>query len=336
MKIIIDAMGGDNAPLEIVAGALAAQKQFGVDLMLVGRTEDILRAVQTLGMSDLPRGVEIHNAEQTIEMHDDPLAAVREKRDSSMVVALNRLRDGAGDALVSAGSTGALLSGATVIAKRVRGIRRAALAPFVPSEKGGFLLIDCGANSECTPEYLLQFAHMGAYYTEDVLGIKNPRIGLLNNGTEPHKGTPLQLETHALLTAAGSRLNFVGNVEGSGTLAGECDVVVCDGFSGNILLKTIEGTAKFIMNELKPVFKKNIITKLSALLVKDGLAEMKQKLNPDRVGGTILLGIAKPVVKAHGSSKAAAITAAIGQAKRAAEANIAEKLHENVASMKIS
>jgi glycerol-3-phosphate acyltransferase PlsX len=329
-------MGGDNAPYEIVAGALAAQRQFGVDLILVGRTEEILRSVEKLGLSALPRGVEIQNAEETIDMHDDPLDAIRQKKDSSMVVALNLLRDGAGDAVVSAGSTGALLSGATLIVKRVRGIRRAALAPFLPSTSGGFLIIDCGANAECTPEYLLQFAYMGAYYVEDALGVKNPRVALLNNGTEASKGTPLQIDAHALLTQAGSSLNFVGNVEGSGTLNGQCDIVVCDGFSGNILLKTIEGTAKFIMGEFKTVFTKNALTKVSALIVKDGLVELKQTLNPDRVGGTILLGIAKPVVKAHGSSKSAAVTAAVGQAIRAAETNIADKLHENVALMKLS
>jgi len=335
MKIIVDAMGGDNAPYEIVAGALAAQRDTGADILLVGKTEEILRSFEAMGISDLPRGIEIHNAEGSIDMEDDPVSAIRTKRDSSMVVALNLLHDGAGDALVSAGSTGALLTGATVIVKRVRGIRRAALAPFVPSKSGGFLMIDCGANAECTPEYLLQFAYMGAYYVENTLGVKNPRVALLNNGTEPHKGTALQIETHALLSAPECQLNFVGNLEGSGALNGGCDVLVCDGFSGNIMLKTIEGAAKFIMSELKPVFKKNILTYFAAALVRGGLNNLKQTLNPDRVGGTAMLGIAKPVIKAHGSSGAAAITAAIGQAIRAAETNIAEKLHENVGAMKI-
>ena len=335
MKIIVDAMGGDNAPLEIVSGALRAQQAYDVDIMLVGKTEEILRAMQELGHKELPKGVEIHNAEETIEMHEDPLEAVRHKKDSSMVVALEQLRDGNGDAVVSAGSTGALLSGATLIVKRVRGIRRAALAPFLPSAKNGFLLIDCGANAECTSEYLVQFAHMGSYYVEDSLGIENPRVALLNNGTESHKGTALQIETYELLSNAPG-INFVGNVEGSEVLAGACDVVVCDGFSGNILLKTIEGAAKFIMGEFKTVFTKNIFTKLGAALVQKDLKKLRNKLNPDRVGGTVLLGIAKPVIKAHGSSKAMAITAAISQAKRAAETNIADKLHDNIAAMKFS
>ncbi|MDR2615920.1 MAG: phosphate--acyl-ACP acyltransferase, partial [Oscillospiraceae bacterium] len=179
MRIILDAMGGDNAPDAVVEGALRASEELGADILLVGRAEDILRSLQKLGKSSLPRGVEILDASETIEMDDDPLAAVREKRNSSMVVALSRLAEGGGDALVSAGSTGALLSGATLIVKRVRGIRRAALAPFLPGKGGGFLIIDCGANAECTPEYLLQFAYMGSYYTELALGVARPRVALL-------------------------------------------------------------------------------------------------------------------------------------------------------------
>ncbi|MDR0838698.1 MAG: phosphate acyltransferase PlsX [Oscillospiraceae bacterium] len=338
MKIIVDAMGGDNAPDAIVEGALIAAKTHGVEILLVGRTEDVLRSLQKLGKNELPPGIEILSASETIEMHDDPLTAIREKKDSSMVVALEQLRDGAGDALVSAGSTGALLSGATLIVKRVRGIRRAALAPFLPSASGGFVIIDCGANVECTPEYLLQFAYMGSYYAESALDIANPRVALLNNGTESTKGTPLQLETYTLLqkAAAEGAINFTGNVEGSGTLTGGCDIVVCDGFSGNILLKTIEGAASFIMSEFKGVFYKNAVTKVSARLVQNGLRKLKNKLNADAIGGTIMLGISKPVVKAHGSSGANAISGAILQAKCAAEAKVAEKLHENVARMKIS
>ena len=250
MKIIVDAMGGDNAPDEIVKGALDAAQAQNVDVVLVGRGEDILRVIERLGMKELPRGIEIVNASEVIEMEDDPAIAVRVKKDSSLAVAMNLLRDGRGDALVSAGSTGALLSGATLIVKRVRGVRRAALAPVIPNAKKGFVLIDCGANSDCNPEYLLQFAFMGAFYAEDTLKIEKARVGLLNNGAERTKGTELQLGTYKLLEIAGNEgyLNFVGNVEAKDAINGACDVLVCDGFTGNALLKSIEGTAGFIMS----------------------------------------------------------------------------------------
>ena len=334
MKIIVDAMGGDNAPDAIVEGAVNASREHGVNILLVGKTEEILRSIQKLGMTELPKGVEILNATETIEMHDDSIAAVREKRDSSMIVALHQLHEGAGDAVVSAGSTGALLSGATLIVKRVRGIRRAALAPFLPGKDGGVLLIDCGANVDCTPEYLLQFAYMGSYYAEDALKITRPRIALLNNGSEASKGTELQIATYALLSKA-TDLNFIGNIEGSGVMNGECDVVVCDGYSGNILLKTIEGSIKFAMSQLKVVMTKSTKTKLGALLLKNDFMKLKTALSSDAIGGTVLLGISKPVIKAHGSSGAKAISAAIWQAKNAANSNIAEKLHNNVEKMKI-
>ena len=328
-------MGGDNAPDAIVEGAVMASGEHGVEVLLVGKTEEILRSIQKLGMQELPKGVEILNATETIEMCDDSIAAIREKRDSSMVVALHQLHDGAGDALVSAGSTGALLSGATLIVKRVRGIRRAALAPLLPGRDGGILIIDCGANVDCTPEYLLQFAYMGSYYAEDALGIKRPRIALLNNGTESSKGTELQTETYELLSKTDDALNFIGNIEGSGVMNGECDVVVCDGFSGNILLKTIEGSIKFALTQVKGAMTQNAKAKLGALLLKKGFMKLKHELSADAVGGTILLGISKPVIKAHGSSSAKAISAAIRQAKDAANSRIAEKLHENIDKMRI-
>ena len=328
-------MGGDNAPDAIVEGAVNASRTHEVDVLLVGKTEEILRSIQKLGLSELPKGVEILNATETIEMCDDSIAAVREKRDSSMIVALHQLHDGAGDAVVSAGSTGALLSGATLIVKRVRGIRRAALAPFLPGKDGGVLIIDCGANVDCTPEYLLQFAYMGSYYAEEALQIIRPRVALLNNGSEPGKGTELQIAAYGLLSNA-KELNFIGNIEGSGVMNGECDVVVCDGFSGNILLKTIEGSIKFAMSQVKSVMTQNVKTKLGALLLKSGIMKLKNELSADAIGGTVLLGISKPVIKAHGSSGAIAITAAIMQAKNAANTRIAEKLHENIDKMKIN
>jgi len=334
MKIIIDAMGGDNAPDEIVLGAVNAAKEDNVDITLVGRGEDILRVFERLGMKDLPRGVEIVNASEVIEIDEDPATSIRHKKDSSLTVGLTLLRDGRGDAFVSAGSTGALLSGATLIVKRVRGIRRAALAPLIPNSTNGFILIDCGANAECTPEYLLQFAFMGSFYAENVLKIGSPRVGLLNNGTESTKGTALQHETYKLLEQ--TDLNFIGNVEAKDVMKGACDVIVCDGFTGNVFLKSIEGTASLVMSELKGVFMSNILTKISAQLLKKRLLGLKNKMNPDSVGGTALLGISKPVIKAHGSSNAKAIQNAIKQAARDADSAIAKRFEDNIEQMKIN
>jgi len=346
VKIIIDAMGGDNAPDEIVLGAINAVDDTGIrdiirdknstdlTITLVGRGEDILRVFERMGIKELPDGIEIVNASEIIEFDEDPTTAVRTKRDSSLSVGLTLLRDGRGDALVSAGSTGALLSGATLIVKRVRGIRRAALAPFIPNAKGGFILIDCGANAECTPEYLLQFAYMGSFYAEDVLKIESPKIGLLNNGSESTKGTTLQHEAYKLLKSAD--LNFIGNIEAKDAMKGDCDVLVCDGFTGNVVLKTVEGTASLIMSELKSAYKSNITTKISALLIKKQLFGLKNRMNPDSIGGTALLGISKPVLKAHGSSNATAIQNAIKQAVIEADSDIASRLQANIESMKIT
>jgi glycerol-3-phosphate acyltransferase PlsX len=336
MKIIVDAMGGDNAPDEVVKGALEAAGK-NIEVILTGRGEDILRSIEKMGLKELPRGVEIVNASEVISMDEDPLNAVRNKKDSSLTVALNLLRDGRGDALVSAGSTGAIVSGATFVVKRVRGIRRAALAPLIPNNSGGFILIDCGAYSECTPEYLLQFAFMGSYYAEDILKIDSPRVGLLNNGTEPSKGTPLQLEAYKLLEKAGQDgdINFIGNVEARGAMLGKCDVLVCDGFSGNVLLKSVEGVASLILTELGNIFTKNFLTLLSGLVVKKHLRKMRAGLDSDKVGGTMLLGILKPVIKAHGSSNAMAISNAIRAAANAVEADTAARLQTNISRMKI-
>ena len=335
MRIIVDAMGGDNAPLEIVKGAIQAVEELGAEVVLVGRAEEILRCLQDLGRSDLPKGLEIANSTQVVTMEDDPARAVRDKKDSSMSVMLRMLRDGEGDAAVSAGSTGALLSGATLVVKRVRGVRRAALAPILPTKKGSCVLIDCGANAECSPEYLVQFAFMGDALARLYLGLKQPRIGLLNIGTEPGKGTGLQKDTHRLLeqAAEGGKLNFVGNVEARDVLAGACDVLVTDGFSGNVLLKAIEGTAIYITGELKSMFLSGARTKLAALLVKKDLRAFKKKLDYREVGGTVFLGITKPVVKAHGSCDAKGMKNAIAQAVKLAESDLSGDLEEKLKDM---
>ena len=328
MKIIVDAMGGDNAPQAPIEGALRAQKDLGVEILLTGRTEDITACLAKLGHEAPPQGMEIVPASQVIDMEDNPARAFKEKPDSSMTVGLNLLKAGQGDAFVSAGSTGALLSAATLMVKRIRGIRRAALAPVVPNATGNMVLIDCGATAECTPEYLLQFAFMGSYYAQRFLGIQNPRVGLLNIGAEDSKGTDLQKQTLALLRKAGEEghLNFIGNIEAKEAIKGGCDVIVTDGFSGNILLKTMEGVGSFAGHALGDIFRKNLLTKLAAAMVMPGLRAFKAQLDPNKVGGTAFIGISRPVIKAHGSSNAEAIENAVGQAIQVAESGITEAI----------
>jgi len=337
MRIIVDAMGGDNAPKAPVLGALQAHKEYGVNITLVGRGEDILSVMKENGVDRLPEGVEIAHASEVVEICDNPANAFREKKDSSLTVGLTMLKNGEGDAFVSAGSTGAILSAATLLVKRIRGIRRAALAPVIPTGNGGAVLIDCGANAECTPEYLLQFAYMGAYYAETALKRPEPRVGLLNIGTEPSKGTDLQRETYARLEQAAKegRVNFVGNVEAHGAVEGQVDVIVTDGYSGNIFLKTIEGSAKVLMKKIKGVFMKNLLTKLAALAVKGGVSELKKMMSADEVGGTALLGISKTVIKAHGSSNDYAIKNAVRQAMQMVKSGIVESIEENIDYMRV-
>ena len=337
MKIIVDAMGGDNAPLEIVKGALAGQKHGGVDIVLTGDENAIREALTRCGQPEVPAGMEIISTSQTVEMCDDPATVFRRKKDTSMGVGLTMLREGQGDALVSAGSTGALLTGATLITKRIHGIRRAAMAPVIPTTTGQAVLIDCGANAECTPEYLVQFAYLGNFYAQQVLGLAKPRVGLLNIGTEDSKGTDLQKQTLARLRQAAEEghLHFIGNIEAKEAIKGGCDVIVTDGFSGNILLKTMEGVGSFAGSALKGMFKKNLLTRLAALAVMPGLNDFKAKLDPNKVGGTAFIGIARPVIKAHGASNAEAIENAIGQATAFARSGLIEKIEENVNLMKI-
>ncbi|MBS1336180.1 MAG: phosphate acyltransferase PlsX [Oscillospiraceae bacterium] len=337
MKIIVDAMGGDNAPLEIVKGALTGQKHWGVDIALTGDESAIRDALAQCGQGELPQGVEIVPTSQTVDMCDDPATVFRRKKDTSMGVGLTMLREGKADALVSAGSTGALLTGATLITKRIHGIRRAAMAPVIPTTTGQAVLIDCGANAECTPEYLVQFAYLGSFYAQQVLGLARPRVGLLNIGAEDSKGTDLQKQTLARLKEADAagHLHFIGNIEAKEAIKGGCDVIVTDGFSGNILLKTMEGVGSFAGSALKSMFKKNLLTKLAALAVMPGLNAFKDRLDPNKVGGTAFIGISKAVIKAHGASNAEAIENAVGQAAAFARSGLIEKIVENVNLMKI-
>lgn len=337
MKIIIDAMGGDNAPLEIVKGALLGMEHWGVEVLLTGDTEAILRALRDCGHDTIPHGMEIVHTTETVDMCDDPSKVFRHKKDTSMGVGLTLLRDGKADALVSAGSTGALLAGATLITKRIRGIRRAAMAPVIPTTGGRAVLIDCGANAECTPEYLLQFAYLGSFYAQRVQGVERPRVGLLNIGAEAEKGDDLRHETYPLLQAAAEqgRLNFIGNVEANDVMLGKADVVVTDGFTGNILLKGLEGTAKFLLKELKGVFLSSTRGKLAAGMVKGDLEQMKKLLDPSEVGGTPFLGISKPVIKAHGGSDARAITNAVLRAAEYARSGFIADIAANIDHMRV-
>ena len=324
-------MGGDNAPREIIKGALRAKHELGIDLILVGQ-EEAIRAC-------LPAGedVEIVDAREIITMEDDPSTATRRKKDSSMAVALRLLKEGAGDAVVSAGSTGALLTGATLTVKRIHGIRRAALAPVLPAGEHGVMLIDCGANVECTAEYLLQFAFMGSFYAQKLMGVPEPRVGLLNVGTEDTKGGELQHQAFDLLQQAGrqKRIRFIGNIEGTDVFSGNVDVVVTDGFTGNVLLKSAEGIIKFMMHSLKDVFYRSTVNKLAAAVLKKDLAAMKKSMDVNEVGGTALVGISKPVVKAHGSSNEASFFAAIRQAKQFAESGIIDDIIANIDNMRL-
>jgi glycerol-3-phosphate acyltransferase PlsX len=338
MKIILDAMGGDHAPLAPVMGAVDAAKDFGAQITLVGRGEEILKVLNENGISTLPAGISIADAEDVVDMHDDPASVCRKKKNSSMVVGLRMLSEDQGDAFISAGSTGALLSGATLIVKRVKGIRRAAMGPCMPNKAGGkTVLLDCGANAECTPEFLLQFGIVGTLYARKNLNIASPRVGLLNIGSEDSKGTPLQKEAYGLLTDAHNKglINFIGNVEGRDVLLGGVDVVVCDGFSGNVLLKSIEGTAMFMGSLMKhKIFKRSTMSKIGYLFCKKGVDQVMKMMDYREIGGTQFLGIKKPVIKAHGSSDRLAFRNAVRQAMEAAEHDMTAELEQSLSAMK--
>ena len=310
MKIIIDVMSGDNAPLELIKGALLAKNEFPIDITIVGDENVIYKVAEeeNLNLASL----EIAHADEIIYMEDKALAVVREKSNSSMSVGLRMLATGDGDAFVSAGNTGALIAGSTLIVRRIKGIQRAAIATVLPLETPT-LLMDSGANLVVTDENMEQFAKMGSIYMQKIFGIQNPRVGQVNNGTEYNKGLPLQVDTYRRLSSM-EDINFVGNIEGKEVPFGPCDVLITDGFTGNVLLKLIEGMGKFMMKTLKSIFMSNTITKLSALALKGQVKSLKKKFDASEYGGAPLLGISKPVIKAHGSSDAIAIKNAVKQA----------------------
>lgn len=327
MRVIVDAFGGDNAPLEILKGSVDAQNELGVDIVLCGKTQEIKKCAKENNI-DISK-MEIIDAPDVIEMNAPPTDIVKGGANSSMAIGLKALANGQGDAFVSAGSTGSLVMGATFFVKRIKGVRRAALATIMPSDTGAFILLDCGANTECTPEMLSSFALMGSTYMSKVLNVNNPRVGLANIGTEETKGGELQQNAYQLIKSEG-KVNFVGNIEARQVPLGDADVVVCDGFTGNILLKTYEGVAKLILTNIKNVFTKNIFTKLSALFVKGGIDSFKKKMDYTEFGGAPLMGISKPVIKAHGSSNAKAFKNAIRQAVNYSQQGVITTIAENL------
>lgn len=326
MKIIIDAFGGDNAPVEIIKGARMAKDEYNIDIILTGSESKIRKAAaeNDIKIDDM----QIADAPEVITMEDDPSAVIKTKKNSSMALGFNLLAQGEGDAFISAGNSGALVMGATMIVKRIKGVKRPAFAPVLPTLKGCSMLIDGGANVECRPEMLVQFGLMGSIYLNKVIGVDNPKIGLANCGAEEHKGTPLYQEAYQLLKS--SNLNFVGNIEGRGVPEGDSDVVVADGFTGNIILKMYEGVAGALMGKIKGIFTKNVKNKLAAALVLSDMKEMKKQFDYNEYGGSPILGVSKPVFKAHGSSKARTIKSAVGLTVQFVKNNVVNEIAENI------
>lgn len=325
MRLIVDAMGGDHAPEEIVIGAALGKENCpGLQILFTGKESEIREILDANRISS--QGIEIEPSETQVEMEDDPLCILKSKKDSSMARGFQLLRDGAGDAFLSAGSTGALLVGASsrIYKNKIPGVKRCAIGSVLPFQKP-CLLLDSGANIEVTSEELCQFALMGKAYAEDILGVENARIGLVNNGAEETKGTPLYVETHQALKAMAG-IRFVGNVEAREIPFGACDVLVCDGFSGNLILKLAEGMGKFFSATLKEMLLSDLKSKLGALFLKKKVLAFRENFSYEKYGGAPLLGTRKPVIKAHGSSKRSAIASAVVQAERFSRADLGEKI----------
>lgn len=330
MRIIVDAMGGDKGPEVTVKGCVDALNEVDVEIVLVGKEEMIKEQLAKLEYNR--NNISIVNADDVITNDDKPVMAIRRKKNSSMVVGLKMIKDKEGEAFISAGNTGALLTGGLLVVGRIKGIERAALAPVYPTKKGISLLLDAGANADCKPKYLQQFALMGSIYAEKVLNKKNPKVGLVNIGVEEGKGNELTKEAFELLSKS-SLINFYGNVEARDIPEGLVDILVCDGFVGNIILKLTEGLAYSIFSALKEEFLKSPVTKLGALLLKPGLRNFKSKLDYTEYGGAPLLGVKGGVIKAHGSSDAKAIKNAIKQAKAFVENDVLKLIEESISDL---
>ncbi len=325
MNILIDAFGGDNAPLEVIRGGARAVQELGVTVTLVG-DEQKIRACAEKNRLPLD-GMEILHAPAVFDIHEEPTSLLKQHADTSMAVGMQALHDGKGDAFVCAGSTGALLVGATFLVKRIAGIKRAAVAPVLPTETTPFLLIDGGANNDCRPEMLVQFAIMGSAYMQNVMHVDKPRVALLNVGAEETKGRELELESYVQLAQA--PVNFIGNIEARELPAGAADVVVTDGFTGNVALKLYEGMGKFMAHQMKGNLFAGVAGKLAALLILQKIKALTKKMDYKAVGGAVMLGVQKPVIKAHGSSDGTAFFNAIRQAKDCVAGNVVQTIAEN-------
>lgn len=330
MNILIDAFGGDNAPLEVIRGSAQAVKELGVTMTLVGDLDKIkdCAAKNNIALD----GMELLHAPAVFDIHEEPTTLLKQHADSSMAVGMQALHDGKGDAFVCAGSTGALLVGATFLVKRIPGIKRAAAAPVLPTEKLPFILIDGGANNDCRPEMLVQFAIMGSAYMQNVMGVENPRVALLNVGAEETKGRELELESYVQLAQA--PVNFIGNIEARELPTGAADVVVTDGFTGNVALKLYEGMGKFMAHQMKGNLFAGVTGKLAALLILPKIKALTKKMDYKAVGGAVMLGVQKPVIKAHGSSDAIAFFNAIRQARDCVAGNVVQSITETVSAMR--
>ena len=308
MVILVDAMGGDNAPDAVIKGAVKAVNEVESEIMLIGDKDIINSRVKELfgkeKIEDISARFSVYHTTEVINMEDKPTEAIKHKKDSSMVVGFKLLKEGKGDVFISAGNSGALLTGATLLVGRIKGIDRPAMAPMLPAYKKRLMLIDAGANTNCKPINLVQFAQMATIYLKNTFGIEKPAIGLLNIGTEPTKGNELIRESYQILTNESENLgiNFVGNVEGRDAFSGKIDAIVCDGFTGNVFLKTVEGMGKLVKRTLTESLKKNFISTLAAIPALPGIKRFAKTMDYKEYGGALFLGVKKPVVKAHGSS----------------------------------
>ncbi|MBO5572238.1 MAG: phosphate acyltransferase PlsX [Ruminococcus sp.] len=327
VRVIVDAFGGDNAPLEVIKGCAKAVSELGVEIILTGSETKIKKCAEENGLS--LNGIEIVHTDDVFDIHEEPKEIIKSGKDSSMALGLRLLAEGRGDAFVSAGSTGALVMGSTFIVKRIKGIKRIAPSPILPADKGSFLLADAGANTECRAEMLVQFAIMGSAYMEKVMGVKNPKVALLNIGAEETKGRELEIEAYQLLEKSG--LNFIGNIEARDMPKGEAQVVVTDGFTGNIALKLYEGMGSFFSKKIKWIF--SGAGKIGALFSLGKIKEFRKQMDYKEVGGSALLGVKKPVIKAHGSSDSTAFFNAVRQARKCVEGNVIEEIEAYVARL---
>ena len=329
MKIIVDAMGGDYAPGPQVEGSVRAAQELGIEIVLVGKEEILRKKLNETGYTG--DNVTIRNADDIITNDDEPAKALRRKKDASIVVAANMLKNGEGDGLVSTGATGGVLAAGLLIVGRIDGVARPALAPALPTDRGPALLVDGGANADCKAVNLLQFGVMGSAYAGNALGKENAKVALVNIGAEEHKGNDVTRAAYEMLKKA--PINFTGNIEGREIMDGAADVIVCDGFVGNVILKLTEGLASTLLRNIKQMFLKNFATKLCALGMKGAFSEFKKKMDYTEYGGALLLGLKHPVIKGHGTSDAKAVFSAIRQAEKFVSAGVVEQIKEDLEKM---